>query len=133
VSGEVFVCGAGLALLHSSLSALDGKGKTALEPPEVTRRAVKGDDPIAVEAVQIFCAFLGTLAGNLALTAGARGGLFIAGGIVPKLGSLFDNSDFRERFAAKGRMRTFLDPIPTYVITEEYPAFLGLAELIRQS
>lgn len=132
VSGEVLVCGAGLTLLHSTLSTLDGKGNTALVPAEVTGRAIKGDDPIAVEAVQIFCGLLGTLAGNLALTAGARGGLFIAGGIVPKLGSLFDNSDFRERFAAKGRMRTFLDPIPTYVITEEYPAFLGLAELIRQ-
>ena len=90
-------------------------------------------DPVAVEAVAIFCALLGTVAGNLALTAGSRGGVFIAGGIVPKMGTLFDRSDFRERFVAKGRMRTFLEPIPTYVITEPYPAFLGLAELLRES
>jgi glucokinase len=132
VSGETLVCGAGLALLHASLSTLDGKGKTALDPAEVTHRAVAGDDPVAAEAIGIFCALLGTLAGNLALTAGARGGVFIAGGIVPKLGDLFDRSDFRERFAAKGRMHTFLEPIPTYVIIEEYPAFLGLAELLRE-
>ncbi|HTJ63911.1 MAG TPA: glucokinase [Alphaproteobacteria bacterium] len=132
VSAETFICGAGLSLLHSSLSTLNGVGKTELNPPEVTDRALKGTDPVAVEAVAIFCALLGTVAGNLALTAGSRGGLFIAGGIVPKLGGLFDKSDFRERFVAKGRMRTFLEPIPTYVITEQYPAFLGLAELLRE-
>jgi glucokinase len=131
VSGETLICGAGLSLLHSSLSTLNGIGKTELEPAEVTGRAAKGTDPVAVEAVRIFCALLGTVAGNLALTAGARGGVFIAGGIVPKLGEAFDESDFRERFVDKGRMRSFLEPIPTYVITDQYPAFLGLAELLR--
>ena len=86
-----------------------------------------------VPAVEIFCALLGTVAGKLALTAGTRGGVFIAGGIVPKMGEFFDHSQFRPRFVAKGRMRTFLEPIATYVITEEYPAFLGLAELVESS
>jgi glucokinase len=80
----------------------------------------------------MFCAMLGTVAGNLALTAGARGGVYIAGGIVPRLGELFDRSDFRERFVAKGRMRRYLEPIPTYLVTEDLPAFRGLAALIQQ-
>jgi len=82
--------------------------------------------------VQIFCALLGTVTGNLALTIGARGGVYIAGGIVPRLGDLFDRSQFRARFVAKGRMHTYLDPIPTYVITHPLPAFLGLTEIVSR-
>jgi len=75
----------------------------------------------------MFCAMLGTVAGNLALSLGAQGGVYIAGGIVPKLGSRFAESAFRERFEAKGRMRPYLASIPTYVITHRLPAFLGCA------
>jgi glucokinase len=132
VSAETLLSGQGLATLYLALSALDGAASPALEPPEVTARALDGSDPIAVEAVQMFCALFGTVAGNLALTVGARGGVFIAGGIVPRLGAMFDGSDFRERFVAKGRMRAYLDPIPTYLITEKLPAFLGLAALLEQ-
>jgi glucokinase len=131
VSAETLICGKGLTTLHAGLSALDGIAPTHLEPADVSRRAISGEDQIAVEAVEIFCALLGTVAGNLALTAGTRGGVFIAGGIVPKMGTFFDHSQFRPRFVAKGRMRTFLEPIATYVITEEFPAFLGLAELVE--
>jgi glucokinase len=133
VSAETLICGKGLTTLHAGLSALDGIAPTHLEPADVSRGAISGADPIAVEAVEIFCALLGTVAGNLALTAGTRGGVFIAGGIVPKMGEFFDHSQFRPRFVAKGRMRTFLEPIATYVITEEFPAFLGLAELVESS
>jgi glucokinase len=133
VSAETFVCGKGLTTLYSGLSALDGVAQTSLQPADVAGRAIRGEDPIAVEAVDIFCGLLGTVAGNLALTAGARGGIYIAGGIVPKMGDFFDKSQFRPRFVAKGRMRSFLEPIPTYVVTEEFPAFLGLAELIESN
>jgi glucokinase len=131
VSAETFVCGRGLTSLYAGLSALGGHAEPALQPAEVSMRALSGEDPIAVEAVDIFCELLGTIAGNLALTAGTRGGVYIAGGIVPKMGEHFDRSQFRPRFVAKGRMRTFLEPIPTYVITEAFPAFLGLAELVE--
>jgi glucokinase len=133
VSAETLICGKGLTTLHAGLSALDGIAPTPLEPADVSRRAISGEDPVAVEAVEIFCALLGTVAGNLALTAGARGGIYIAGGIVPKMGEFFDHSQFRPRFASKGRMRTYLEPIATYVITEAFPAFLGLAELVESS
>ncbi len=133
VSAETLICGKGLTTLYAGLSALDGIAPNQLQPADVARMAISGEDPIAVEAVDIFCALLGTVAGNLALTCGARGGVFIAGGIVPKMGTFFDHSQFRPRFVAKGRMRTFLEPIATYVVTEEFPAFLGLAELVESS
>jgi len=78
----------------------------------------------------MFSAMLGTVAGNLALTFGARGGIYIAGGIVPKFGAAFAASSFRSRFEDKGRMHSYLARIPTYVITEPIPAFKGLAALL---
>ncbi len=80
----------------------------------------------------MFCGMLGTLAGNLALTLGARGGVYIGGGIVPKLGAAFVDSPFRERFEAKGRLRPYLTVIPTFVVTHPLPAFLGCAALLAQ-
>ncbi len=80
----------------------------------------------------MFCAMLGTMAGNLALTLGARGGVYIGGGIVPKLGQTFVDSPFRERFEAKGRFQAYLETIPTFVVTHPLPAFLGCAALLSQ-
>ena len=79
----------------------------------------------------MFCAMLGTVAGNLALTLGARGGVFIAGGIVPRLGRYFVDSPFRARFEAKGRYEPYLAAIPTCVVTHPLAAFLGCAALLR--
>ncbi|CAO3418085.1 glucokinase [Azospirillum endophyticum] len=128
VSAERVLSGPGLVNLYGALSILDGREPADLTPAQVADTALSGGDPRCVEAVEMFCAMLGTVAGNLALTLGARGGVYIAGGIVPKLGTLFINSRFRDRFMEKGRMRDFLDPVPTYVVTHELPAFLGLAE-----
>jgi glucokinase len=80
----------------------------------------------------MFCAMLGTMAGNLALTLGARGGVYIGGGIVPRLGQLFRDSPFRARFEAKGRLQDYLEAIPTFVVTHPLPAFLGCAALLAQ-
>jgi len=128
VSAERVLSGPGLVNLYQALSIIDGREPAALTPAEVTARAVDGTEPHCIEAVEMFCAMLGTVAGNLALTLGARGGVYIAGGIVPKLGPMFVHSRFRKRFTEKGRLRDYLTPIPTYVITHDLPAFLGLAE-----
>ncbi len=72
---------------------------------------------------------LGTVAGDLAITLGARGGVYIAGGIVPKFKGLFARSPFRERFQTKGRISAYLTTIPTYVVTYDTPALLGLSTL----
>ena len=81
----------------------------------------------------MFCAMLGTVAGNLALTLGARGGVYIAGGIVPKLGAAFAESGFRKRFEAKGRLQLYLAAIPTYVIVRPLSALVGAAALLERS
>ena len=85
----------------------------------------------ALEALQIFCSVLGAVAGNLALTLGARGGVYIGGGVVPRLGTWFDGSPFRGRFEAKGRFETYLREIPVWVITaQQSPALLGAARAL---
>jgi glucokinase len=132
VSGERVMSGPGLVNLYDALCALGGVVPEVLTPPEVTRRAQEGSCRICLEAVSIFCALLGTLAGNLVLTLGALGGAYIGGGIVPGLGPMFASSHFRDRFEDKGRYADYLARVPTYVIRSELPAFVGLARAFSE-
>jgi glucokinase len=129
VSAERCLSGSGLVNLYRALAAIEQVKAADLTPAAVTRRARRGDR-LAREAVAMFGAMLGAMAGNLALIYGAVGGVYIAGGIVPKLGPLFDAKSFRGRFADKGRYRGFLSAIPTYLITHPLPALVGLAALL---
>jgi glucokinase len=132
VSAERALSGPGLVNLYNTLAALDGipaKGYTAAQ---ITDLALRDEDPLCVETTTIFCGMLGTMAGNLALTLGARGGVYIGGGIVPRFGQTFVTSPFRERFEAKGRFRSYLAAIPTFVVTHPLPAFIGCAALLAQ-
>jgi glucokinase len=132
VSAERALSGPGLINLYNTLADLDeipAKGYTAAQ---ITDLAIRAEDPLCVEATRMFCAMLGTVAGNLALTLGAHGGVYIGGGIVPKLGRTFVDSPFRERFEAKGRFRSYMETIPTFVVTHPLPAFLGCAALLAQ-
>jgi glucokinase len=130
VSAERVLSGPGLVNLYITLTGLDGVSAEPLTPAQVADAGQRGTDGHAREAVEMFCAMLGTVTGNVALTLGARGGVFIAGGIVPKLGPAFDVSPFRQRFEAKGRFQPYLAAIPTYVVTHPVPAFVGLAGLV---
>jgi glucokinase len=132
VSAERVLSGMGLANLYETLYALDGEDAPPREPKEVSEAARSGADPHASEALAMFAAMLGTVAGNLALTLGALGGVYVGGGIVPSLGDLFDDALFRERFEAKGRFKRYLQSIPTYVITRPHPAFLGLKHVLER-
>jgi glucokinase len=134
VSAERVVSGMGLTNLYKTLLVLHGREGVSLEPQEISHRALQGDD-LCREAVQMMFGLLGTLAGNLALTAGALGGVYIAGGIIPRDGLLdmFKESSFRVRFEAKGRFASYLSRIPTYVMISDYPAFLGLSGLVRKN
>lgn len=129
VSAERCLSGQGLVNLYRALGAIENVQAPDLTPPAITRLARRGN-PLARETIALFCAMLGSTAGNLALIYGAVGGVYIAGGIVPKLGQLFDAKLFRERFIEKGRYRRYLAPVPTYVITHPLPALLGLAVLL---
>lgn len=130
VSAERVLSGPGLVNLYEALRQLNGREAQPRTAAEITAQAHDGTDPDCVEAVELFCAMLGTVAGNLALTLGALGGVYIAGGIVPRLGALFHRSAFRAHFIDKGRMRPLLEPVPTFLITHELPAFLGLLEAV---
>ena len=132
-SAERALSGMGLVNLHEALCAIDGIAAKALDPAGVTGAATAGSDPRCVEAVEIFFGLLGSVAGNLALTLGARGGMYIGGGIIPRLGDWIDRSTFRERFVAKGRFRDYLDGIPTWLIHAEMsPALIGAANALDQ-
>jgi glucokinase len=132
-SAERALQGAGLVSMYEALCTIDGVSAASLDPAGVTAAAVSGSDARCVEVVDLFFAFLGSVAGNLALTLGARGGVYIGGGIVPRLGDWIDRSRFRERFIAKGRFREYLDGIPTWVIhAETSPALMGAANALDQ-
>jgi glucokinase len=131
VSAERVLSGPGLVNLYAALCELAGERQEQLTAAQITDAHIGDARPRAREATEMFCAMLGTVAGNVALTFGARGGLYIAGGIVPRLGAAFAQSAFRARFEAKGRFRAYLAAVPTYVITRPYPAFLGLARALN--
>jgi glucokinase len=132
VSAERVLSGVGLPLLHEAIGAVRGHATAPLPASEIVERAVGGGDAACRDTVEVFCALLGGFAGNVALTLGARGGLFVGGGIVPRLGELFFTSPFRARFEAKGRYRPYLEAIPTAVIVDTHAALTGAALALEQ-
>ncbi|HZU89393.1 MAG TPA: glucokinase [Stellaceae bacterium] len=130
VSAERLLSGPGLVNIYRSLAALAGVPARGYTAAEITDPATGAADPLCRDSTDLFCAMLGTMAGNLALILGARGGVYIAGGIAPRLGRRFLTSPFRERFEAKGRMRSYLAAIPTYLVVHPFPAFVGCAALL---
>ena len=129
VSAERVVSGKGLVNIYHAIGGVDGLTLPEKTPAEITETALKNECRVCSETLDLFCHFLGVAAGNLALSYGAFGGIYIAGGIVPQLGGYFKNSRFRESFLAKGRFRDYLDRIPTFVVTHPYPALEGLKNL----
>ena len=132
VSAERLLSGPGLVNLYNALCEIDGTPAEALTAAQISSALTDAGEGCAKRAAQMFCAMLGTIAGNLALTLGARGGVYIAGGIVPKLGAAFAQSQFRARFEDKGRFRGYLAAIPTFVIVRPDAALLGAAQLLAE-
>ncbi|MBK7281044.1 glucokinase [Candidatus Aalborgicola defluviihabitans] len=125
VSAERVLSGAGLVNLYQALCTLHGCATRDLQPADVTDCAIAASDEQCVQTVRYFTQFLGGIAGNLALTLGALGGVYIGGGIVPRLGVAFDEALFRQSFEDKGRYRQMLVDIPVWVITASTPALVG--------
>ena len=125
-SAERALSGPGLVNLYEAACKLADQPALPLGPAEVIERARSDADPGCVAAIDLFCNFLGSFAGNLALTLGARGGVYIGGGLAPRLHVEIERSAFRERFAAKGRFRDYLGAIPTFIIDAQVsPALVG--------
>jgi glucokinase len=126
VSGERLLSGIGLPVLHRAVCAATGAAGTgALTTPQIVERGLDGSDLLARRTLEMFCALLGNFCGSVALTYGARGGLFVGGGIVPRLGGFFFTSAFRQKFEAKGRSRDYLASVPTAVIIDTLAALTG--------
>ena len=130
VSFARVLAGPGIEVIYRALAACDQK-RVTVDTAEVVKRALEGE-PLAVESVDVFCGMLGTFAGNIAVTLGARGGIYLGGGVVPRLGEFFERSSFRQRFETKGRCEGYLQNVPTYVITAEYPALLGVSVILAE-
>lgn len=128
VSAERVLSGPGLVNIYTALVQLDGQTPEPLTPEQISERAIADPASHAGAALSMFCDFLGTAASDMALVYNARGGVYLAGGIVGKLGAAFAASGFRQRFEAKGRFSAHLCQIPTFVISHPFPALAGLAE-----
>lgn len=127
VAAERVLSGPGLMALYRAVSLLSGIEARQLEPHQVAEEAGGDPEGPAGEAMGLFAGWLGAVTGDLVLTLGARGGVYLAGGILPRLGDAFDEERFRARFLAKGRFRTYLEPVPVDLIVGEEAALRGAA------
>jgi glucokinase len=134
VSAERFLSGLGMPFLYRTLASVRGEvANASYQAHDITREALENKDALCVATLDVFCAMLGSFAGNAALTLGAKGGVFIGGGVVPKLGDFFLQSKFRERFVAKGRYQSYLEKIATALITSTDVALNGAAKSLTQT
>jgi glucokinase len=129
VSAERALSGPGLENIYRAIAALDEMDVPLSSAAAITNAALEGTCSISQEALDMFCAMLGGFAGNVALTYGARGGVYIAGGIAPRILEYLSGSEFRQRFEQKGRFCGFLKDIPSKVIVHPAATFLGLKSL----
>jgi glucokinase len=125
VSAERLLSGQGMVNILDALAAIEDRPTQTVQAAQITERGLAGTDALCVETLELFCAILGSVAGDAALMFGARGGVYIGGGIVPRLGGFLDRSQFRARFEAKGRMSELLAGIPTFVIDAPHAALAG--------
>jgi len=132
VSAERLLSGPGLANIHRGLARVHDAAVSDLSPAEITERGLNGSDDLCRLALERFCLFLGTFAGNVALSYGAQGGVYLAGGILPRFPDFLAASGFRARFEDKGRFHDYLAAVPTWLIVRPDAAFVGLAAAARQ-
>jgi glucokinase len=130
VSAERVLSGPGLVNLYEALCGLAGVVARPLTPADISAAAIASTDRRCAEAARLFASFLGNVAGNLALTLGARGGVYIGGGVVPHLGPAFDDGLFRRQFDDKGRFATYLKSVPVWLITAQAPALVGASRAL---
>jgi glucokinase len=133
VSAERVLSGQGLVDLYLALRQMQKQQPVDVAgAAEITAWALQDKDPLALQSIDMFAGFLGSVTGDLALTLGARGGVYLGGGIVPRWLGWFETSQFRERFEAKGRFNAYLKDIPVWVINAaESPALLGAARSLQ--
>ncbi|GAA0491973.1 MULTISPECIES: glucokinase [Tatumella] len=133
VSAERVLSGKGLVNIYRAIVISDNREPEKLQPQDVTERALSGSCTDCRRALSLFCVIMGRFGGNLALTLGTFGGVYIAGGIVPRFLEFFKASGFRAAFEDKGRFRSYVQDIPVYLITHDQPGLLGAGAHMRQT
>jgi glucokinase len=132
VSAERILSGQGLVNLYQSLCTLSDQQAEFDQPKDVSKAALDNSCAIARRSLEVFCQVMGGFAGNLALNLACTGGVYIAGGIVPRFVDFFQSSEFRSCFEEKGRFKGYLSAIPTFLITNDNPGLLGASVYLRQ-
>ncbi|MBJ3815159.1 glucokinase [Shimwellia pseudoproteus] len=133
VSAERVLSGPGLVNLYRAIVKADGRQPDNLQPKDITRRALDDSDIDCRRALSLFCVLMGRFGGNLALNLGTFGGVYIAGGIVPRFMEFFKASGFRGAFEDKGRFKAYVQDIPVFLITHDKPGLLGAGAYLRQA
>ncbi|SDY35316.1 glucokinase [Lysobacter sp. yr284] len=126
VSCERLVSGPGLANLYAAVCEIEGVAAQAWSPAQINAQAAAGDARCA-RAVELFCAAFGSMAGDLVLTLGAWDGVFLAGGVVPKLLGALQRDSFRAAFEAKGRFAPAMAEVPALAVVHACSGLLGAA------
>lgn len=132
VSAESFISGPGLVNLYNAISDVNGEAAKELTPKDITDAALSNTDSTCLTTLDTFCGFLGAVSGNLVLTYGAKGGVFLAGGILPRFVDFLRSSSFTERFVSKGIMSAYVEDVPVNLIAHDQIAFLGAAAWLEQ-
>lgn len=133
VSSERFLSGNGIVNIYQALLNINNQPIEEITPDVIVKKALSNSCPLCLETLTYFCTFMGRFGGNLALTLNTQGGVYIAGGIVPRFIEFFKSSPFRHAFENKGRMSYLVKKIPVYVITHEDPGLLGAGVYLQNS
>ena len=130
MSAERLLSGTGISEAYEIICLIDNVEDLNLTPKQISQHAIAKTNAQCEELMELFCHWLGVVAGNLALSLGSTGGVYIGGGIIPKLGDYFIQSGFRKAFDSKGRFTNYLSKMPVYIIHAEQPALLGASNAL---
>ncbi|QFU05076.1 Glucokinase [Pseudoalteromonas sp. THAF3] len=132
VSVENVFAGPGIARLYQAMAKVEGAQVNELDAAQIAALAQSGECHIATKTLNHFCDWIGSVAGDIALSFGALGGVYIGGGILPRMHERLLNSRFNERFIAKGMMSQYNSQIPVTLVCQENIPFIGAAACIHQ-
>lgn len=132
LSAERLISGKGIEHIYKALCHLNGTSPIFEDAAEISKNGTSvGGDPTAVEAMALFCRYYGSVAGDQALTIGAKGGVYIAGGVVLHFIDYFVQSGFYQAFLNKGRFQSYVETMPIYIMIDPNPAFVGLHAILK--
>jgi len=127
IYAELLVSGPGMVRLHETLATIRGESIQSRDAAEISAHAMAGTDPLCRQTLEVFCALLGSAAGDFTISSGAYGGVFLAGGIVPHIIPLLEQGHFLRRFVRKGAMEEQLRKVPVHIILHQHAGLLGAA------